>query len=65
LLGLPKSGGVLFALQIEVYPLSEWRQDASLAQGLARALRTMPEEMAGYKGLDTVRQELADWLTAG
>lgn len=60
---LPRTHGVLFGIRIETYPLSEIRNNNVEAHGLARALRTMPEDMARYKGIAAVRESVARALT--
>ena len=62
LVALPQSGGVLFGIRIEVQPLSRVLADPRTARGLERALRTMPEPVAGYKGLAPARARLLEWL---
>ncbi|HXG46575.1 MAG TPA: DUF3445 domain-containing protein, partial [Methylomirabilota bacterium] len=49
------TGGILFGIRIESRPLVQVRREAGVAAALARALRTMPEEVARYKGLATAR----------
>ena len=58
LVALPASGGVLFGIRLEVHSLAEVRRDPVAARGLARGLRTMPEEMAVYKNIASVRNDL-------
>lgn len=58
LVALPASRGILFGIRLEVHPLAEIKQDAAAASGLRRALQTMPEEIAIYKGLSAARVEL-------
>jgi hypothetical protein len=58
LVALPESGGVLFGIRVAVHRLDEVTQDRRVAAGLARALRTMPAELASYKRIDGVRQAL-------
>lgn len=55
---LPRSGAILFGIRIENVSVAALAQDAPSREGLARALRTMPEPMARYKGLAAVREEL-------
>jgi hypothetical protein len=55
LLALPDTGGILFGIRVELIPLEDFRRDPLLAAGLARALRSMPEPLARYKGLGDVR----------
>jgi hypothetical protein len=62
LLALPASGGVLFGIRISMHSLSELKRDSTAAGRLARALRTMPAEVAAYKGLTTAREHVADML---
>jgi hypothetical protein len=62
LVALPRTNGTLFGIRIVMYPLSEIRKDLTLAQRLARALKTMPEPMAVYKGLLTGRDALIGFL---
>jgi dimethylamine monooxygenase subunit A len=65
LAALPATGGVLFGIRIAVHSLPEVLADAQAAQGLARALETMPEDLARYKGLATARGRIVDLLRAG
>jgi hypothetical protein len=62
LVALPASGGVLFGIRISMHSLVEVKKDATVAERLARALRTMPTEVAAYKGLTTARERVADLL---
>lgn len=64
LVSLPVNKGVLFGIRIEVHRLSDIRQQDSVARGLQRSLRTMPEAMANYKGLLQVRPKLISYLAA-
>jgi hypothetical protein len=58
LLSLPETRSVLFAIRITMHPSKELASDQALAARLARALRTMPEPIAAYKGLSTARNRL-------
>ena len=58
LLALPRSKGILFGIRLALHPLAEVCADRTLASRLVRALRTMPEAMARYKGLGTARERL-------
>jgi Haem-dependent oxidative N-demethylase, alpha subunit-like len=60
LVALPKTGGVLFGIRVVVHPLAEVKQDAEAARGLRRALETMPEAMAAYKGIAPARGALLE-----
>lgn len=63
LLALP-GGGVLFAIRIETVALRQVRMEKAAALGLGRALLSMPQTVADYKGITAIRQALAAWLTA-
>jgi hypothetical protein len=62
LVALPLSKGVLFGIRLDIRPLATVCQNQEFARRLARALRTMPEEMARYKGLDRARARLLTLL---
>lgn len=59
---LPETGGLLFGIRIENVSLSDVKKWPDAARGLPRALRTMPEEIARYKGIITAREEIAPLL---
>ena len=61
---LPETRTILFAIRLELFPLTELAADSSLAARLAGVLRSMPAEIAAYKGLATARGPLADLLEA-
>lgn len=61
--GLPGNAGVLFAIRVQVYPLHEVVADPGVRHGLRRALLTMTEPVAAYKGLTPVRDDLVRYLT--
>ena len=58
LVALPNELGILFAIRVEICPLQLVKENVEAAAGLQRALRTMPESIARYKGLDTARADL-------
>ena len=58
LVALPSSGGVLFGIRVWVVPLSKLLSDPTAARGLHRALATMPDALARYKGLTAARESL-------
>ena len=58
LLALPRSKGILFGIRLALHPLADVCADRALASRLVRALGTMPEVMAKYKGLATARERL-------
>lgn len=62
LVALPTSNGVLFGIRIAMHSLAEVKEDAATAGRLARALRTMPAQVAAYKGLGMARERVADLL---
>jgi hypothetical protein len=63
LVALPRTGGVLFAIRIEMERLDQLKERApESARSLATALRTMPEEVAAYKGLALALQRLIEML---
>lgn len=59
---LPRTGGVLFGIRIRTFPLLALRGDREALVGLRRALASMPEPMAAYKGLRDVRPALLEGL---
>ena len=58
LVALPRTGGVLFGIRIAVHGLAEVKLNVKAAAGLGRALETMPEAMAIYKGIAPARAAL-------
>ena len=62
LVALPRNAGVLFGIRIEVLSLVQVKQDQTAAEGLLRALRSMPEAMAAYKGIAAARERIAAYL---
>jgi len=62
LIALPRSGAVLFGIRISLHRLDAM-VGTEAGRGLARALRSMPVEMAEYKRLDSVRLEIVSALT--
>ncbi len=58
LIAQPASGSVLFAIRVEVLALRDLCREPRQAHGLARALASMPEPMARYKGLADARPAL-------
>jgi hypothetical protein len=55
LIALPKTNAVLFGIRLVVAPLAELRHDAAFAENLTRAVRSMPDSIAAYKGLFSIR----------
>jgi len=62
LVALPKSGGILFGIRVVNHPLQEVKVDPIAAARLCRALETMPDEMARYKGLASARTRIVELL---
>ena len=62
LIALPTTGGVLFGIRVVVHPLSEVLRNSPAARGLHRALQTMPEALAAYKGIAPARRALLQML---
>lgn len=62
LVALPKSGGILFGIRVVNHPLTEVIADSTAAVRLCRALETMPEEMARYKGFAVARTRIIQLL---
>jgi hypothetical protein len=62
LVALPRTAGILFGIRLLIEPLSILIQEPAFASGLSRALATMPESVATYKGLQPARQRLIDLL---
>ncbi|WP_069961817.1 heme-dependent oxidative N-demethylase subunit alpha family protein [Lacunisphaera limnophila] len=58
LAALPVTGGILFGIRVRVVELAQLLAEPALRAGLHRALVTMPSELAAYKGLVSVRDEL-------
>jgi hypothetical protein len=59
---LPASGAVLFTIRTHVTQLREAIRDAKSAQDLATAVRTMPDDVARYRGMSAFRAALLEWL---
>jgi hypothetical protein len=62
LVALPESGGILFGIRLVIRPMREIKADPAARQGMIRALRTMPEPMALYKGIAPARQRLLELM---
>jgi len=62
LVAMPQSGGVLFGIRLVVVPLSEILTQPTARRGMIRALRTMPEPVARYKGIAPARARLLELL---
>jgi hypothetical protein len=62
LIALPKTGGVLFGIRLVIEPLTKLRSDTNFIEGLARAIHSMPEQIAVYKGIAAARARLLELL---
>ena len=59
---LPETRSILFAIRIEMVPLTEIAADRALAARLGAALLSMTPEIASYKGVAGARQRIAEML---
>ncbi len=59
---LPVTGAILFGIRLRIIPLNEIMAEPKLRCGFRRALATLPDELAAYKGLATVREALVAQL---
>ena len=59
LMRLPLTRAILFGIRVTNHRLDHLAETPGLAPRLARALETMPEDIAAYKGLSTTRASLA------
>ena len=64
LVSLPNSAGVLFGIRLVIEPLEKLRSDSTFVEGLSRALRSIPEPIAQYKGLATARERIISLLAS-
>lgn len=62
LVALPESGAILFGIKLVILPLAEIKADPATRQGMIRALETMPEPMATYKGITPARERFLEIL---
>jgi hypothetical protein len=62
LVSLPSSSGLLFGIRLAIEPLKKLRADVEFAAGLSRAIGTMPESIAVYKGIAAARERLLQLL---
>ena len=58
LVALPETRGILFAIRVTVHPIAEVLSQPSAASGLRRALISMSDDVAAYKGLASARTTL-------
>lgn len=62
LVALPESGGILFGIRLVIEPLAKLLHSAEFVEGMQKAMRTMPESIARYKGLAAARERLLELL---
>jgi hypothetical protein len=62
LVALPRTGGILFGIRLKIYPLETVASDPIARGRLIRALSTMPEPVARYKGLSVARVTILELL---
>jgi hypothetical protein len=62
LVALPQTGGIVFGIRIALWRLDELARDKEAAAGLRRGLATMPADVASYKRVDAIRDELVALL---
>lgn len=63
LVALPRTRGVVFGIRIALHRLDEASADPAVRAGLRRALGTMSPELAAYKRLDLIRDDLIRQLS--
>ena len=64
LVALPKTNGILFGIKLVIEPLRAIKANPSARDGLIRALQSMPDAMAEYKGLGPARERLIEILAS-
>ncbi len=64
LVRLPRSGGMLFGIQLYSFPAGLIRSRPRTASTIASHLRSMPESMLRYKNIHPIADGFANWLTA-
>lgn len=62
LFALPGSGGVIFGIRPALHRLDAAAREPGVAAGLGRALASMPDALAAYKGLTEIRPQLVQRL---
>jgi len=62
LCALPRTGGIVFGIRVALHRLDDVARDPAVAAGLARALVSMPDALAAYKGLAAIRAGLVKQL---
>jgi hypothetical protein len=62
LVALPRTASILFGIRISVHPLTAFASEPVARERLCRALRTMPDAVAEYKGLLQARARVLQIL---
>src|SRR5205085_5294996 len=62
LISLPKTGAVLFGIRLVIEPLARLQNDEAFVSGLSRAVASMPDAVAAYKGIGPARERLLQLL---
>jgi hypothetical protein len=60
---LPRSNAILFSIRGYFLSLEQLVTVPKWARRLPRVLRTLPEELVGYKGLSRYRDTTIEWLS--
>lgn len=61
---LPRSNGILFGVRVYLLRLDELVQNPVWARRMHRVLKTLPAELADYKGMTLFRDHAVQWLSA-
>lgn len=59
---LPRSNGLLFGIRTYLISLKDLASNPAWARRMHRVLRTLPPEIASYKGMDRTREPMIAWL---
>ena len=62
LISLPKTGGVLFGIRLVIEPLAILLRNTEFQTGISRALHSMTESIATYKGIASARARLLEFV---
>jgi hypothetical protein len=61
---LPRTGGILFGIRLEIIPWNTLIADPVGREGIRAGLTTISDEAARYKGIASVRSTLLRWLSS-
>lgn len=59
---LPRTGAVVFGIRTYVVPVTELAEEPGVPGRMASALRSWPDDVAGYKGKDLYENALLEYL---